>query len=270
MISPGVFGKCSKHVRGGMLVVLQGVAIGHPIVCHIARVHVCVTRRATRDLRKRSTFGPSEGLGDISLLSHRATDTADTNCITRRSTTNINCRRQSTSKLRTCELSQRFLQREQLLLGHVKLVLSDSIWPTTAGEETKLSRLLVCTELAYAVVGPRSCSVFRVFEFDGDGSSSEMQETRATVVSHHGLSTGLELCVGREGRGKGERREGGEGEGGQGGGEEGGGEGREEDMEHVTIISKHYTSRHDAYRHRLQHSRCCRLRKGNACGRFTV
>ena len=64
-------------------------------------------------------------------------------------------------------------------------------------------------------------------EFDSDGCSREVEKTRATVVPHHGLCTGWELCV--EGGGREGRREGGR-EGGKEGGRRKGGRRKERDM----------------------------------------
>ena len=99
----------------------------------------------------------------------------------------------SAAKLGARKLRQCVLQRKQHLVGHVKLVLCDSVRTATTGVETKLLRFFVGSELSDTVVGPRG-RLLCVFELDGNGCSSQVEETSSVVVTHHRLSTGWELC----------------------------------------------------------------------------
>ena len=174
----------------------------HQLGVHVSRVpgkHLIAARRSAGDVGERGPLGIAKRLRDVARVGRCDIQTTSTGG---RAATHV-----FSTKLCTGELSESILEILQHRLSHVKLILCNSKRAPSAREETELPCVLVRAKLSDDVVWPRR-DLLAVYVLDGDGGSREVEQTGATVVAHHGLSTGWELwCVQRKEKG----REGGSG-----------------------------------------------------------
>lgn len=95
------------------------------------------------------------------------------------------------AKLSTGELSQGTLEIHQRISVHLEVVLGHSIRTTPTRHEAEFSRLVFCSELSDAVVGP--AVDFQAIVEDHDGLAIELDGAVASEVAHIRVGNGMEF-----------------------------------------------------------------------------